>query len=133
MKQSFLIGLLVIISQTVVTTIVLLGFCFLYSGYDFPKMIIMGVLIYDCVAIVLHMLYRKREKKLLQNKGAEVFAHKKVLLIIHASASVLAISLGVHLLSISISAESLSLLFILWTISLVTGIIIFYKKYSRSF
>ena len=131
MKQSFLIGLLVIISQTIVTTIVLLGFYFLSLGLSFSKGLILGALLYDCVAIVSHVMYRKIERERMEVTANRVVI-SKLLLIVHGSTSVVALVISFFLLQTSLSQASWLFVTSLWIISLTSGAIIFYRKYSTT-
>lgn len=130
MKRSFLIGLLVIISQTIVTTVVLIGFFFLYKHLSFSKEIIIVALLYDCIAVLSHMVYRRGEKKLLMSKGIKVFFHNRALLLTHVSTSLLAVVTSFCFLKVTVTLEIFLVAFFLWIISLISGVVIFYKKYS---
>ncbi len=128
MKGGTLVGLLVTISQTIVTTIVLLGFIFLFFGYFFPRGLITFALLYDVMAIILHMAYRRRERKEGSGKGMKV---RKELLIFHSGTSLLAIAFGFYFLSHLFDGLRLLLLTTLWLASLVSGVIVYAKKYEQ--
>jgi hypothetical protein len=125
MKGGVLIGLFVTISQTIVTTIVLLGFSLLFLGYAFPRGLILIALIYDAIAIVLHMLYRRRERKQGSGKGVKV---RKELLIFHAGTSLLAIVSGFYFPSHFFDGPGLLLLITLWLSSFVSGVFVYVEK-----
>lgn len=128
MKGGVLVGFFVTISQTIVTTIVLLGFSFLFLGHSFPQGLIAFVLVYDVIAITLHMVYRRRERKQGSGKGVKV---RKELLIFHAGASLLAIVSGFYFLSHFLDGLRFALLMMLWLFSLMSGIFVYAEKYKK--
>ncbi len=128
MKGGVLVGLLVTISQTIVTTIVLLGFTLLFFGHPFPRGLITFALVYDVTAIVLHILYRRRERKLGKSAGVKV---KNGLIFFHAATSLLAILCGFYFLSHIFNDLELLLLVILWLLSFLSGLFVFVKKYRK--
>ncbi len=125
-----LIGLIVIISQTVVTTIVLLGFSFLYFGLYFPLSLLSYILIYDIFAIVMHMLYRRYERKKKGEREESVHAPSKELIIFHSITSALALLIAFLFLRESIDGLALFFVLSLWFSSFISGIFLYIKKYS---
>ena len=123
-----IVGLLVIVSQAVVTTIVLLGYSFLYFEIPFPKKLILFVLIYNVIAIAAHMVYRKRERGVKRERGEEGRVLSKGLLIFHSLTSVLAIFFGFLFIHKEITVIIYSTLAVLWLASFSSGVRLYIKK-----
>ena len=127
-REKDRVGLVVILSQAIVTVCILLGFSFIYLEIPFPKNLLLFVLIYDVIAIVVHMVYRKLERAKKREKGEEGRVLSKSLLIFHSLTSVLAIFFAFLFLHEEITAWVLLIILFFWMTSFSSGVRLYIKK-----
>lgn len=127
------VGLAVIISQAVVTTIVLLGYSFLYLGIYFPQELLFWVLVYDVLAIVSHMLFRKWERGKASNNsnknknGERKNSSTRNIIIFHSIVSVTAIIIAFYFLDEKVSQVLYLSILVTWLASFFSGVML-YKR-----
>jgi hypothetical protein len=128
------VGLAVIISQAVVTTIVLLGYSFLYLEMYFPQGFLFCVLVYDVLAIISHMLFRKWERGKAGNSrkknknGERKNTSTRNIIIFHSMVSALAIFFAFLFIYKEITVMIYSIVTVLWLASFSSGIRLYIKK-----
>lgn len=128
MNKSSLVGLVVIISQSVVTTIVLVCFSLRYFGFTFPYEFLLTALLYDVFAIVTHMLYRKYERGKRIGVVTKALPSRKGLTIFHATSSLLALFFAFYFIKHDTGLIEISFILISWLASFFSGIFLYIRK-----
>ncbi len=132
-KISENVGLAVSISQAVVTTIVVLGYSFLFLEIYFPNSILFWVLVYEMLAIALHLLFRKWERGKAQgkSKGGKRndggVARVGGIIFFHSAVSVLAIAAAFAFLDGNVTLIPYLIILVSWLVSFSSGVML-YKR-----
>jgi hypothetical protein len=125
MPKPFTVAALAIISHTFVTVLVLFFMTQSFTTGEFSHKHLAAILIYNFCTIILHMSYRVWEKKLVTT-----IRENSVLLFAHILTSLGALVHG-YIALVKVMDTGLYLTAcILWGTSLLTGLIIFYRRYK---
>lgn len=127
---AFVIAQIAVVFQSVLT--ILIGICLLFSLAPVipPVDVLKVLLIIDSIFVVLHLSYRgayRGQKVVLEN------VHKKIL-IIHVVSSLIALiatSMLIHE-NLNVYTYLIIIVLLVWSISLVSGVMFYSKKYKNN-
>jgi hypothetical protein len=127
-KYAFLVAKIAIIFQTVFT--VCIGSLLLTTIITptYPKILLSFFLLFDILFVFLHLTYRR----LYTGTKIVLKPFEKKVLIYHIISSMLALGITSYIVFAGIdnAYEWMCLALASWIVSLISGIIFFYKKYS---
>lgn len=129
-KYAYLIAKIAIVFQTALTFIIGALLVLLVCNINYPEMFLSGALVVDVLFVCTHLSYRG----VYTGPKVTLQPFEKSALIYHVISSVLALFLTSYIVLGGLDAtyELMCLTLASWFVSLITGIIFFYKKYKIS-
>lgn len=129
-KYTFLIAKIAIVFQTVATSVISMLLLLMVCTVSFPLWILVLALTLDSIFVCCHLSYRV----LYRGKKIVLSSSEKKILGVHIITSLVAlfVTLFIVLNTLTISFVVLVTALISWCISLISGVVFFYKKYKYS-
>lgn len=127
-KYAYLIAKIAIVFQTTLTLIIGTLLVLLVCNINYPEIFLSGALVVDMLFVCTHLSYRG----MYTGPKVTLQPFEKSTLIYHVISSVLALSLTSYIVlgGLDVTYERMCLALASWFVSLVTGVIFFYKKYK---